>query len=562
MIGRRLSVAGRSLITPLIGLISTCVIVMGCLMTMQTLEEQTHLLAKANEAVREIEEILFVSTQGHSAFITTVSFVGAKMETARIEEARHKFAQTATQIRDLIAQLDEKTPGLDAESLKAINASVDAYQKETKNVLELLDIDIALANMQMLDAVKKAQALENVLVTTKKQVDQVRAQTEADSREKTRAILTDMLLLVAVMGVLGLIVGIGVARNITKPIVRLTRIVGDLTKGRLDVEIPGQDRQDELGDVMRAVEIFKQNAQKMHTLQQETEEKEKAAEHAQKKALNAMADSFEGSVGGVIETVLTSVTELQGASKAMSGAAVKTVGVTRTLAETAHETAGSVHGVSAAAEELSSSIAEIRSQVLRSGAVAQKAQESATNATQTMHHLLEGSSKIGEVVNLINDIAAQTNLLALNATIEAARAGEAGKGFAVVAGEVKNLAGQTAKATEEITAQIQAVQGETRAAVQDIDAIAQVIGDINNMTVSVVASVEQQATATAEIARNVDTVARGTEKVSSGMGAVGQEATETGQSAQNIETAATALDRQAAVLKGEVQQFLKRVRQS
>ena len=177
-----------------------------------------------------------------------------------------------------------------------------------------------------------------------------------------------------------------------------------------------------------------------------------------------------------------------------------------------------------------------------------------------MQSLAEGAQKIGEVVNLINDIASQTNLLALNATIEAARAGEAGKGFAVVASEVKSLANQTAKATEDISAQITAIQSSTKGAVDAIKNIGTTISQIGEIATTIAAAVEEQGAATQEIARNVQQAAAGTQEVSTNIGGVTTAAAETGSSASQVNTAAELLGQKNEVLRHAVTDFLTKVR--
>jgi len=174
--------------------------------------------------------------------------------------------------------------------------------------------------------------------------------------------------------------------------------------------------------------------------------------------------------------------------------------------------------------------------------------------------LANAAQRIGDVVNLINDIASQTNLLALNATIEAARAGEAGKGFAVVANEVKHLASQTAKATGEIGEQITAVQEETRKAVGAIRNIGEVIDKVRSISSEISAAVEQQGAATGEIARNVQEAARGTQEVSSTIGGVSQAAASTGAAAQQVLASAGVLADNSNRLRQEVSSFLTTVR--
>ena len=174
--------------------------------------------------------------------------------------------------------------------------------------------------------------------------------------------------------------------------------------------------------------------------------------------------------------------------------------------------------------------------------------------------LADAAQKIGEVVSLINDIAAQTNLLALNATIEAARAGEAGKGFAVVAAEVKSLANQTAKATEEIGTQVAGIQGATKDSVEAIKSIGKTIGEVNEIATTIASAVEEQSAATQEIARNVQQAAKGTQEVSSNIAGVTQAAGETGTAATQVLGASGDLAKQSEALREQVDRFLAKIR--
>ncbi|MCA9067106.1 MAG: hypothetical protein KDA96_28795, partial [Planctomycetaceae bacterium] len=182
----------------------------------------------------------------------------------------------------------------------------------------------------------------------------------------------------------------------------------------------------------------------------------------------------------------------------------------------------SVQTISAAAEEMSSSIAEISQQMNRTSEIAHGAVSKAEASGAMVQELAETSQKIGEVVSLIQDIADQTNLLALNATIEAARAGEAGKGFAVVASEVKDLAGQTAKATEEISSQIQSIQSATHSAVTAFAEIGDIIREINESATIVASAIEEQNAASREIASNAEKASGGTSQVAANVNEMGQ----------------------------------------
>jgi len=206
------------------------------------------------------------------------------------------------------------------------------------------------------------------------------------------------------------------------------------------------------------------------------------------------------------------------------------------------------------------SVAEIAHQVNHSTAIAAQAVKRAQSTNETIDRMSRSADKIGEVVNLISDIAGQTNLLALNATIESARAGEAGRGFAVVASEVKSLATQTAKATEEISAQIQDIQAITRDSVSAITEIQHIIDEMNSVSVAINAAVEQQSAATREIARNTNEAANGAQDVSRNISDVLQGAHQTGAASQQVVTASQELGRQAETLRNEVQAFLITVR--
>ena len=170
------------------------------------------------------------------------------------------------------------------------------------------------------------------------------------------------------------------------------------------------------------------------------------------------------------------------------------------------------------------------------------------------------ANRIGEVVDLIHEIADQTNLLALNATIEAARAGDAGKGFAVVASEVKSLADQTAKATDEIAAQIGAIQSATRDSVGAIEGIGKTISEISEIAGAIAAAVEEQGAATQEIARNVQQAAQGTESVSQSISGVTDAASETDRAASDVRISAEELTKDFARLKSEVEAFLNGIK--
>jgi methyl-accepting chemotaxis protein len=276
--------------------------------------------------------------------------------------------------------------------------------------------------------------------------------------------------------------------------------------------------------------------------------------------LNGLADGFEDGVLKVVDGVGGSADAMKGAAETMAAAAEETQRQTTVVAAASEQASTNVQTVASAAEELASSIREISRQVSHASDIAKRAVDQAGETNALVKQLAEAGQKIGSVVNLIQAIAGQTNLLALNATIEAARAGEAGKGFAVVASEVKNLANQTAKATGDIAAQVNAIQEATRHSVDSLGRIAKTIEEISGISAGIASAVEEQGAATQEIARNIQQAAAGTAEVSSNIAGVTKAATDTGENALKVLHTAASLTAQANDLRGNVGDFLQRVR--
>ncbi len=376
----------------------------------------------------------------------------------------------------------------------------------------------------------------------------------AEAAFLTAAAVSAALLLAAVA------ICVVIIRGITGPIQAMTSVMGQLAEGNTDAEVPARDQRDEIGVMAQAVQVFKENAIRMSAMREEQEQAERQAQEDKHRAMNELADQFEQRIKGVVESVSASAHQLQSSAQSMSAAADQSSQQASTVASASEEASSNVQTVASASEELSSSISEISRQVVDSARIANEATEEAERTNHTVEGLNVAAQKIGDVVELINDIASQTNLLALNATIEAARAGEAGKGFAVVASEVKNLATQTAKATDEIAGQVSSMQEETVQAVDAIKGIGGTIGRINEIATSISSAVEEQGAATSEISRNVQEAARGTQDVSSNITGVTQAAQETGSTATQVLTASNELNQQSDTLRTEVESFLEQVR--
>jgi methyl-accepting chemotaxis protein len=352
----------------------------------------------------------------------------------------------------------------------------------------------------------------------------------------------------------------GVAKGIIEPIIKMTGIMQRLAGGELESEIPSLGRKDEIGAMAKALQVFKDNAQRVRVMETEKAQLAKKAEADRNAAMRNVADGFERAVGNIIKTVATASSDIEAAAGSLTKTAETTQALSATVAAASQRSSSNVQSAAAASEEMASSVSEIGRQVHLSQTIAQTAVQQAEKTNAQIAELSQSASRIGEVVKMITGVAEQTNLLALNATIEAARAGEAGRGFAVVASEVKALAAQTAKATEEITAQIIQMQSATEQSVAAIKDIGNTIVQVSEISSTIAAAVEEQGAATQEIARNVQEAAEGSTQVSGRMVDVNRGALDTGSAAEQVHSLAVSLLAESNHLNIEVETFLKSIR--
>jgi methyl-accepting chemotaxis protein len=392
----------------------------------------------------------------------------------------------------------------------------------------------------------------NWVIGTGVYIDDLNAQTWASTQ---RSLIAAGLIILFALAVSTL-----VARSITGPLRHMTAAMNDLAGGNLAVEVPGIGRSDEVGEMAKAVEIFKGNAVARQALEAEQREAATRAASGRKADMNKMANDFEAAVGQIVEAVSSASSQLEVSAGTLTTTADRARQLTATVAAASEEASTNVQSVASATEEMASSVNEISRQVQASARMANDAVDQARTTNDRVSELSKAATRIGDVVELINTIAGQTNLLALNATIEAARAGEAGRGFAVVASEVKALAEQTAKATGEIGQQISGIQAATQESVNAIHAISGTIEKLSEISSTIAAAVEEQGAATQEISRNVQQAAQGTEQVSANITDVQRGASETGSASSQVLAAAQSLSGDSNRLKLEVGRFLNSVR--
>jgi methyl-accepting chemotaxis protein len=478
-----------------------------------------------------------------------------------------------------LATSDPKGPATFKTSVEKAGATIAALEKiasaeriaATVSALKSALRDYAASFEDLSAGMLQADDLfENVIRATNVKIDEqqevARKSLVADlnsTKTATSEIISTTTLTQEILAGFGLLLGLVLAffigRSIVGPVTGMTAAMTKLAGGDKAVAIPAQDSKDEIGDMAKAVDVFKQNMIRADELAAEQKAEQEKKEQRQL-AIEGYIATFESGVRTSLDTLASAATEMRATSQSMSATAEETSAQATTVAAAAEEASANVQTVATATEELSSSVSEIGRQVSESTRIAGQAVDEANRTNTTVQGLSAAAQKIGDVVKLISDIASQTNLLALNATIEAARAGDAGKGFAVVASEVKSLANQTAKATEEISAQVAAMQGATSEMVTAIHSIGGTIGTINEIATTIAAAVEEQGAATQEIARNVHEAAQGTGQVSSNIVGVNQAASETGTAANQVLTSAEELGKQAETLRGDVDSFLAKIR--
>ncbi len=382
-----------------------------------------------------------------------------------------------------------------------------------------------------------------------------------DILAQTVAIAVHIALVVAPLLLLFVGAAYLIGRTISRRLQNMTSALYRMAKGDYDIVLPGLDRQDELGEMSRAVEDFKIGMRQAAQAQSAQRSQQRAtAERARSQEMKTLAQKFESAIGGVVDAVAGSTRRLENIARSLVQEA-RYSGEQADIGARAAEIASSnVQSVAAAAEELTYSVEEIGNQASRSHSISSDAARDAETTRGRMDELAKAIDHIGGIVAMITGIAQQTNMLALNATIEAARAGEQGRGFAVVAQEVKSLAEQTTRATSDVADQVASVQRASREASACIGAMTEATHEVSSIASSIATSVGSQGEATREIARNVQETSAKTAELNKVIEEVRSASRQSGDSAEQVLQSVTELARHAERLRGECDQFLAQVR--
>ncbi|MBG77898.1 MAG: histidine kinase [Alphaproteobacteria bacterium] len=471
-------------------------------------------------------------------------------------------------IKNIIPLIEKIKPELAAigaaEDLEKLRASfemwrVDIVDKQAQYMRSPVTVDMArlletsVENAQIwADIQNSLKSIVHILDTASKEksteMNSIMSQTSAASI--VGGFFTILTIIAASVAIIFLV---------SKPLQSLVISTGKLVDKDWSAEIDGTDRDDEIGQMAKALVLFKNNGienEKLTASQKEEDEKRLA----RARNIEAIVESFRQESAEVTVALESATQEMSESSITMSNIANDTNKLSESVVLSAENVGQNINNVSAATEEMTASIKEISSQLSRTNQMAADAKKVSHTTVEKMKVLESSAHEISSVIEIISDIAEQTNLLALNATIEAARAGEAGKGFAVVANEVKSLASETAKATEQVRTQIARIQGDTTDAVSFIEKISTSIEDLTDNMLTISGAVDEQSSATQEISRNVMEASRLTNSVVSSIGEVTEATRDTQNTSQSVNTLAESLSERSDTLKRSINGFIDKIK--
>lgn len=471
-----------------------------------------------------------------------------KMFERRYDEAFRLLPEKAT----VLTSLNTKAQMTFVQCAVVVQAVASAETLEdTAKALELLKSKCASPATAVL--AEQTHVVDDLVSYAGKVAESVSAETHAATRTALAIVMGGMALYLFCAAWVGI-------QGLSRPITRLKAAMESLAAENLEAAVPETERRDEIGQMARAVQVFRDNGLEVARLKIEQAEAESRAAVQRQNDMERLAASFENTIGEIVQGVAFAANTMEASASSLKITAERNVERSTIVATAAKTASTNVQSVATSSDEMASTVQQISTQVKESASIAEGAASQATRMNEGVGRLVEAARRIGDVIDLINTIAGQTNLLALNAAIEAARAGATGRGFAVVAAEVKSLAEQTAKATDEVGQQITSIQSATEESVAAITEIAETIIRVSKISATVAMAIEEQGAATRQIALSVQQASEGTITVASNINDVQKGSSETGVASAEVFSAARSLSAQSERLKSEVRAFLMTVR--
>ena len=543
---------------------------------MPSISERAELIR--NELQPSSEILADISKMTQSVRLLQAEYIHADSGQSQIQieekltDFQFKIAEKLVQLEEMVANsqksalylayfdLNKVNHQSTGNQMDEVNELHEYYEKlfESNRQLFAAQKDNDMAKMEKIYHTLSAEAFANI----EKPLDELSFERSfignaivvdnLKTAEQTQIIITSAVALVFLVAVFTLFY---IQRNIIRPIRSTSLIMEQISLGDLDLKISGLNRKDEVGMLMRALDILRRRAQTARALEHERIE-ESAAKEMQAQRITNLAKEFDQVVKNVANNVTEGANEIESTASSMGHDVGRTSSRSAEAADACEKMMENVQILTRSAKGFVKKVAVVTDGVQESARIANEAVETARHTNEKVHGLSGAAQRIGEVVGLISQIAKQTNLLALNATIEASRAGESGRGFAVVAGEVKSLAAQTARATAEITAQIERVQEATQQTVDAIGEIAQTIIGVNGITHEIAQSVHEQSEEAANMLQVVDHVNEAAELITERFRDVVLASAYTHSSSLQVIWAANDLVKPTNTLLGELDNFV------
>lgn len=514
------------------------------------------------------------TVQGAIKAFGDLKYWSADLANSLSENSEKMADQAAMRLREHLVAMQSFEPA-NANDIESHVSAIAALSLEALDEYIMEERD---AGNKLMDKARvHVTAVDQALVEIDKSVRDRTATAGQNVLERIGTILTLSSITIAFSVFFTAAVALIISSAVIQPIKNITEAMMRLAKGDNAVVIPSAEKRDEIGDMARTVQVFKETAIEKEQLEadakraeQEQRERDRAESEARKaeiesreeraRRISEMVVGFDGKVTEILGRLNSSSARMRDVSGTMVETARRTSDQSKAVVRATAESSLLVESLAAATEEMTGSIAEISRQAQLSNEVTLRAVNEGKNTTRIVRVLSESAARIDDVIGLISEIAEQTNLLALNATIEAAHAGEAGKGFAVVASEVKNLANQTAKATSEIGSQIKGMQSAISQTVEAMSKIDKVIDEIDHIATTISAAVEEQAVTTNEIADNIHRVSNTSGDISVKIASVADNTDQTGSAAEEVGAAASDLTHIATDIQSEIEAFLDQVK--